>query len=240
MQVPGEPPPTLTVAPATRDPYTCMTPRFGFVAGAFAKRFFRDFAFEPNDLDQLHKLEERGAVVYVMRYSSRLDYFLFNWLFLAAGVRLSGFANGINYTVYRPIGAALSLLAKRTWTRLRHGSAGIRERNLEVTRQMLGERGSLFVFLRTSQLRTRILRRKRAVAEAQKQLDYLKETVDVAFERDVRVSLVPLALFWRKGARPRRRFLNLFYGGPARPSSTSKVLSFLWNYENLALRVTEA
>jgi len=219
------------------DPYTCMTPRFGFLAHAFARRFFGDFAFDRGDLEQLKKLEERGAVVYVMRYGSRLDYFLFNWLFLAAGVRLSGFANGISYTLYRPVHKALGLGARRLWLRLRRGRAGVRERNLQLTRQMLQEGGSLFLFLRTSRLRARILRRKRAVAEAQKELDSLKEAVGVAFDAPVAVSLVPLALFWRKGTRTRRRFLNVFYGAPERPSSTSKVLSFLWNYENLALRV---
>ena len=223
--------------PAARDPFTCMTPRFGFLAGAFARRFFRDFAFDPNDLEPLKKLEERGAVVYVMRYSSRLDYFLFNWLFLGAGVRLSGFANGIRYTLHRPLPIAVSITLQRWWARLRHGAAGIRERDLETTRALVAQGGSLFLFLRTHRLRARILRRKRAVAAAHKELDYLKETVDFAFDQPSHVSLVPLALFWGKGTRPRRRFLNIFYGGPERPSSTSKVLSFLWNYENLALRV---
>lgn len=236
IPVPEEPP-SLPATPGTRDPFTCMTPRFGLLAGAFARRFFRDFAFEAHDLEQLRKLEERGAVVYVMRYSSRLDYFLFNWLFLAAGVRLSSFANGIRYTLHRPLRIAVSITLQRWWTRLRRGAAGMRERDLERTRELIAQGGSLFVFLRTGQLRTRILRRKRAVAAAQKELDYLKETVSLAFDEPAQVSLVPLALFWRKGTRPRRRFLNIFYGGPERPSSTSKVLSFLWNYENLALRV---
>jgi glycerol-3-phosphate O-acyltransferase len=48
---------------------------------------------------------------------------------------------------------------------------------------------------------------------------------------------VPLALFWRKGAGQRPRFLNVFYGATQRPSDTGKVLSFLWNYRNLAVRV---
>jgi glycerol-3-phosphate O-acyltransferase len=232
-----EEPPSLPTTPVARDPFTCMTPRFGLLAGAFARRFFRDFAFDEHDLEQLRKLEERGAVVYVMRYSSRLDYFLFNWLFLGAGVRLSGFANGIRYTLHRPFHVATSITFKRWWWRVRYRKNGMRQRDLELTRELLAQGGSLFVFLRTSQLRTQILRRKRAVAAAHKQLDYLKEAVAFAFDEASEVSLVPLALFWRKGTRARKRFLNVFYGAPERPSSTSKVLSFIWNYENLALRV---
>jgi glycerol-3-phosphate O-acyltransferase len=34
-----------------------------------------------------------------------------------------------------------------------------------------------------------------------------------------------------------RRFLNVFYGATERPSDTGKLLSFLWNYQNLAVRL---
>jgi len=74
------------------NPYTSMAPRFGRLATLFGRRFFDRFRFEPGDDDRLRALEQKGAVVYVMRYSSRLDYFLFNWLFLLSGVRLSAFA----------------------------------------------------------------------------------------------------------------------------------------------------
>ncbi len=79
------------------DPYTAMTPRFGRTARIFAGRFFSGFKLEPSEVEDLRKLEARGAVVYVMRYSSRLDYFLFNWLFVSEGIRLSSVANGIRF-----------------------------------------------------------------------------------------------------------------------------------------------
>jgi glycerol-3-phosphate O-acyltransferase len=219
------------------DPYTCMTPRFGWLAQFFARHFFRDFAFDPEDAARLKRLEQRGAVIYVMRYSSRLDYFLFNWLFLAAGIRRAGFATGLRYYLYRPLPQALGLMARRLWLRTRLGREGMRDRSLAVTRGLVEGGGTLFLFLRTNQIRSRVLRRRGALAAAQKELDYLSEVVDTTFGSPREVALVPLALFWRKGARARRRFLNVFYGGPERPTDTSKVLSFLWNYENLALRV---
>jgi glycerol-3-phosphate O-acyltransferase len=51
------------------------------------------------------------------------------------------------------------------------------------------------------------------------------------------VSLVPLALFWRKGPRARRRFLNLSYGAATRPSDLAKVSSFLLTYKGLFVKV---
>ena len=71
------------------DPFTAMIPRFGGGARLFAERFFAGFRLNPREAKLLKELEGQGAVVYVMRYSSRLDYLLFNWLFLREGLRLA-------------------------------------------------------------------------------------------------------------------------------------------------------
>jgi len=214
-----------------------MAPRFGRLATLFGRRFFDRFRFEPGDDDRLRALEQKGAVVYVMRYSSRLDYFLFNWLFLLSGVRLSAFANGIKFFYYRPFGEALRLLFQGIGERLRRGARGMREQSIQQIRQVVREGGSAFLFLRTDKIRTRVHRRRRAVREGRTELDYLREVVDTGFANDVPISLVPLALFWRKGARPQRPFLNLFYGANERPTDLGKMAAFLWNYHNLAVRV---
>ncbi|HTO55625.1 MAG TPA: 1-acyl-sn-glycerol-3-phosphate acyltransferase [Myxococcota bacterium] len=222
---------------AAANPYTSMAPRFGRTAGLFARRFFSEFDFGPDDAERLRALDREGAVIYVMRYSSRLDYFLFNWLFLLSGIRLSAFANGIKFFYYRPFGEALRLLAQGVAERLRRGARGMREQSIQQIRRVVREGGTAFLFLRTDKFRTRVHFRKRAVREGRTELDYLREVIDTAFAHEVPVSLVPLALFWRKGARPQRPFLNLFYGGNERPTDTGKVLSFVWNYRNLAVRV---
>ncbi len=222
---------------AAADPYTAMTPRFGNLARAFGRRFFSGFRLGPGAAEELRKLEARGAVVYVMRYSSRLDYFLFNWLFVSDGIRLSSVANGIRFYYYRPLGEALRLLFTGTLARLRRGFHGMRERQILRTRQVLREGGSLFLFLRTDKIGQALRTRRGAVASGHSELDYLREVVDTCFAEPVPVALVPLALFWRKGSRRERRFLNVFYGAPARPTDTGKVISFLWNYRNLAVRV---
>ncbi len=221
------------------DLYTAMTPRFGRAARAFGNRFFRGFRLEPEDEARLRELERRGAVVYVMRYASRLDYFLFNWMFLAARIRLSTFANGIRFYYYRPLGEAVLTLLQGIGDRLQRGQAGMRARGFSHTHGVIRSGGSMFLFLRTAKITPRISARETAIASGRSEIDYLREAVDAAFEESVPVSLVPLALFWRKGAQPQARFLNVFYGSPERPSDTAKVLSFLWNYRNLAVRVGE-
>ncbi|MFQ5514121.1 MAG: 1-acyl-sn-glycerol-3-phosphate acyltransferase [Myxococcota bacterium] len=228
---------TPAAVPVEADPYTSMAPRFGRLARAFGERFFSGMRFDPAELDTLRAIEADGAVVYVMRYSSRLDYLLFNWLFLASDVRLSSLANGIRFYYYRPIGEALRLLVRGLFDRVRLGRRGMRARQIQRMRQILRDGGSLFLFLRTAKMGQELRSRRGRIASGQSELDYLREIVDACFDEPIRVSLVPLALFWRRGTRPDRRYLNVFYGAPARPTDTGKMISFLWNYRSLAVRV---
>jgi glycerol-3-phosphate O-acyltransferase len=79
------------------DALSAMTPRFNLPFQWFASRFFRHFNLDDATVEHLRKLESRGSIIYVMRYASRLDYFLFNTLFLREGIGLSKFANGIRF-----------------------------------------------------------------------------------------------------------------------------------------------
>ncbi len=226
-----------TAGKEAADALTAMTPRFGWLASLFGRRFFAAFGFQTDDAERLRELGERGSVVYVMRYSSRLDYFLFNWLFIAAELGLSGFANGIRFFYYRPVGEAVRLLLRAAGERLRLGKRGQRNAELVHLRGLVREGGTAFLFLRSDKMGSRLRRRPGAVAAGRSELDYLREVVDTRFVHSRPVFLVPLALFWRKGARSQRPFLNVFYGGPERPTDFGKVVSFLWNYRNLAVRV---
>jgi glycerol-3-phosphate O-acyltransferase len=212
-----------------------MTARFGSAPRAFSERFFAGFRLDSGESKQLKELEDRGAVVYVMRYSSRLDYLLFNWLFLREGLRLATFANGLWFYYYRPLREALPLLFRGLGRRIRRGFRRDTSQGLEYARNVVRLGGSMFLFLRTGKLGMRS--RRGALRSGRSEEDYLNAVVETAFDEGKPVFLVPLALFWRKGPRVSRRFLNVFYGAPERPSDTGKMLSFLWNYRNLAVRV---
>ncbi len=226
--------------PRPADGLAAMTPQFGWLANLFARRFFAGFRFPSADAERLRELGEQGSVVYVMRYSSRLDYFLFNWLFIAAGLELSAFANGIRFFYYRPLSEAVPFLFRSISERLRLGKRGRRNAELVHLRRLLREGEKAFLFLRSDKIGSRLRRRAKAVVAGRSELDYLREIIDTRFAHPGSISLVPLALFWRKGARPQRPFLNLFYGGPERPTDVGKLISFLWNYRNLAVRVGSA
>jgi len=214
-----------------RDPLSAMAPRFNPFFRWFAKRFFRGITLDDATVARLRGLESAGTVIYVMRYASRLDYFLFNALFLRHGLRLSAFANGIHFDYYQPLWHSL----RARWRAWRGAgpAGGPRER----VHRLAAAGSSLFVFLRTERLGSRLLGRRAAAAAAQADLDLLAEAVGAVWEAGSPVAVVPIALFWRKGPRSERRFLNLTYGAATRPSDVAKVASFLVNYHNLAVKV---
>jgi len=216
------------------DPLSAMTPRFNLFFRWFARRFFGHFDLDDETVAQLRELEARGAVIYVMRYSSRLDYFLFNTLFLREGLRLSGFANGIRFYYYRPLWRSLRAALLRPRGRPREvRQSDDREKACSVMRSG----GSLFLFLRTARLRS-FLRGRRA-RPRHEELDLLESLVRAAWEDDRPVSVVPLSVFWRKGPRAESRFLNLQYGALTRPSDLLKVSSFLATYRSLVVKCGE-
>jgi glycerol-3-phosphate O-acyltransferase len=222
-----------------RDSLSAMTSRFNFAFRRFAKRFFRPhISLDDSTVARLRALEAQGSVVYVMRYASRLDYFLFNWLFLRHGLRLSSFANGIHFDYYQPLHKAIAARFRAWLERRRMLRAGgpLSEAERERVHALLRGPASLFVFLRTERLRSWLRGRRHVATEERSDLDLLKEAVGAASD-GAPIAIVPLALFWRKGPRSERRFLNLAYGAPTRPTDVAKVASFLVNYHNLAVKV---
>jgi glycerol-3-phosphate O-acyltransferase len=215
-----------------RDPLSAMAPRFNSFFRWFARRFFRDLSLDAATVERLRALEAAGSVVYVMRYASRLDYFLFNALFLRHGLRLSAFANGIHFDYYQPLWQVL----RARWRALRAPREG---GAASPVPELLRRGSSLFVFLRTQRLRSWLRGRRHMAASGRSDLDALGEAVEATWAESRPVAVVPLALFWRKGPRSERRFLNLAYGAPTRPSDFAKVASFLVNYHNLAVKVGE-
>jgi glycerol-3-phosphate O-acyltransferase len=221
---------------ALADNLSAMTPRFNFLAGWFARRFFGHFELAPETVALLRDLQSHGSVVYVMRYASRLDYFLFNALLLREGLGLSRFANGIRFHYYRPIWEWLKIALLR-----RRGMPQVveHERARAYARTLTQAGEPFFLFLRTARPLSWLRGRRGAALEGKSDFDLLEEVVRTVWRSQSPVHLVPLALFWRKGPRARRRFLNLSYGARTRPSDLAKVTSFLTTYRDLSVRVGE-
>jgi glycerol-3-phosphate O-acyltransferase len=211
-----------------------MAPRFNWFFRRFQKRYFDHFGLDDETTARLRELERQGSVVYVMRYSSRLDYFLFNTVLQRAGLRLSAFANGIRFHYYRPVleWARIALRRKRTQPR-----ALDRNEAREHVRLLAQGGASFFLFLRTERFRTWL--RGRRARRRRDELDLIEVAVRGVWDSGRPIFVVPLALFWRKGPRSESRFLNLDYGALTRPSDLAKVTSFVATYRSLAIKTGE-
>jgi glycerol-3-phosphate O-acyltransferase len=233
---PAAVPPTAVrpSSPTARDLLSAMTPRFNLFFRWFARRFFRDFDLDDATVEELRALESRGSVVFVMRYASRLDYFLFNELFVREGLALSRFANGIHFHQYRPFWRYL----RAAFGRERGlSAAGEQAAAVEQVRRLTSEGAPFFLFLRTARLRSMLAGVRNAVEQGRSELNLLEAVVETAWDGERPVYVVPLALFWKKGPRVRNRFLNLSYGATTRPSDIAKVTSFLTTYRGLHVKV---
>ncbi|MEM9176476.1 MAG: 1-acyl-sn-glycerol-3-phosphate acyltransferase [Myxococcota bacterium] len=211
-----------------------MTERFSFFFRSFASRYFKHFELDEAVVERLKALESRGSVVYVMRYSSRLDYFLCNTLFLRHGLRLSGFANAIHFYYYRPLHQLVPTMFRLKRARPR---AAEHAEDCEIVREHVAAGHSLFLFLRTQRLKAFLRGKKQERRRDELELlgEVVRQVRDVDPGREVFV--VPLALFWRKGPRTENRFLNVDYGSLARPSDFAKVARFLSTYRSLTVKV---
>jgi len=225
--------------PELADPLSAMAPRFNLFFRLFARRFFSHVELPPEQVARLRELEDEGAVVYVMRYASRLDYFLMNELFRRHGLRLSGFANGIHFYYYWPLFEALRRGLRRVAGLRRLSLRADRGEGLDYARNLVRAGQSIFLFLRTARVRSWFRGRREAVELGRGDLDVVEEVVRSSWKADRPVAVVPVALFWRKGPRAERRYLNLAYGSGQRPSDLAKIASFLANYRGLCVKMGE-
>lgn len=220
---------------ARSDPTSEMSSRFNFFFRWFARRYFSHFDLDDATVASLRELETRGSVIYVMRYASRLDYFLFNTLFAREGLRLSRFANGLSFYPFRPFFQALRIALFRPRGRPREIK---HSEDQEHARELARSDASFFLFLRTARLRS-FLRGRRG-KQRQDELDLLEVVTRSVWESEREVFLVPVSVFWRKGPRSESRFLNLSYGSLTRPSDISKVTSFFATYRRLTVKCGQA
>ena len=216
--------------PLGADPLSAMAPRFNLLLRGFQRRYFSHFGLEPETIEWLRELEREGSVIYVMRYSSRLDYLLFNTVLQQAGLRLSAFANGIRFHYYRPLFEWLRIALRRKRVQPR---ALDRNDAREHVRSLAPSGQSFFLFLRTERFRTWLRGRRN---RRQDELDLLEVAIRAVWDSKTPIAIVPLALFWRKGPRGQSRFLNLDYGALTRPSDLAKVTRFLATYRSLAIK----
>lgn len=102
---------TLARLRAGRHP-SSMVDRTGRLIVWMLSSILAGVAFARRSVDTLRDVQQRGAVVHVMRNRSVVDYVYFNLTFLREGLRLARFANGVNTWFFRPLFSAIATVLR--------------------------------------------------------------------------------------------------------------------------------
>ena len=229
-----------TSASARRFPahHSAMCRRFGLVPSWFARLAFRHVRVDPADIERLRRLAGEGTVVYVMRYTSLVDYFLINYVLLRERLPLARFANGISSLWLRPLRDVIAIL----WAGMRSaqlfGKEVRRFRERDLVAQLTAHGRSVLLFIRSRRTSLGRARGSGVPREGGRGTDYLREIVHGLWGKDQPVFLVPLAIFRGSGLRRRgSRLASFVYSVHEAPSDLKRMVTYVWNTRDLTVSV---
>ncbi len=236
--------PAPTTAPegaasTTRLPahHSAMCRRFGLLPRWFAHLAFRHVRIDAGDIDRLHRLAGEGTVVYVMRYTSLIDYFLVNYVLLRERLPLARFANGVSSLWLRPLRDVVAILWSGMRTAHLFGKEIRRFRERDLVAQLTAHGRSVLLFIRSR--RANFARRaRRGARDGARGADFLREIVHGLWGKEQPIFLVPLAIFRGSGLRRKgSRLASFVYSVHEAPSDVKRMVTYLWNARDLTVSV---
>lgn len=195
------------------------------------RRLFVFVRLDRGAVERLRALAAEGAVVYVMRHRSWLDYLLLADVLAREGLPVPEFVNDLSPLWFRP----LREVVVSAWQWLRGGQLFARElhefEERERCRQFVAAGRPVLLYMRGRLPGMRLLaRRRRALFGLRTGSDYLREIVHQQWEAEQSVSLVPMVVLRGRGMRHKdSRLRTLVYNVHDVPSELWRLISLLWN-----------
>jgi len=227
--------PTPSIPPAPRP----APPRFSWAIDALCKRLFESIRIAPSAVDHVRDLAQRGAVVYVMRQRSLVDYLLVTYVLMREGLPVPELVNDLSLFWLRPV----SHIGRGMWRRLRRL---MRPRELlafehrDRCTRLVAQGRPVLIFLRGRVPRVPLLffRRRRALQRARTGSDYLRAIVHDQWNSGAEVSLVPVAVLRGRGMRRKEsRLATLVYSLQEVPGEIRRLVSLLWNLRETSINL---
>ena len=153
--------------------------RWGLLGWLLGKLFFSRVFFPKEAVERIREASREGTVVYVMRLRCTLNFLYFNFAFLAHGLPLARFANGLRAAFYQP----LKLLLRQLWRKLFGPPL---TDPVEVLRSLTEDQRSSAVFLRS----------QAHFGAGDFEGPYLQTLVELQRESERPIILVPLTVLW--------------------------------------------
>lgn len=210
-------------AKGEREPHpTAMIERPGPILRWFFARFFRHITFPDTVAERVRQAALKGQVVYVCRTLSYIEYLYFTFAFLAHGLPLSRFANGVKTLLMQPLGRILRG-ALRLW-RSRRTS------HVAEFREIVSEGAASLLFLRRPQT---LLGWEPLGFRG----PYVEELIRVQKARgrqEPPIIFVPLVLLWGspalRASQTRRGIIDVVFGEREAPGRLRALWMFFRHY----------
>jgi glycerol-3-phosphate O-acyltransferase len=206
---------TLDGPPPERTPHAdAMLERWGLIGRLLSRLFFHKVFFPVQAAEVIRRAAAQGTVVYVLRLRNTIEFLYFNYAFLAHGLPLARFANGVRLWLWQPLGHLLRRI---------FGKPPRRHDTQAVLRRLTRARRSTALFLRN---------RPGLVPPVEFEGPYLQTLIDLQREIDRPIQLVPLTVIWgRRPVRPSqgvvRPLLDPLLGDQDEPRLSSRIWQVL-------------
>ena len=214
-------------------------PRLGWLVDRLCRRLLASIRVAPGAAEHIREITQRGAVVYVMRQRSWVDYLLVTYVLQREGLPVPEFVNDLTLLWLRP----LDQIARGLWRRLRRTRLFARQLRAFADRdrcaRLVAAGRPVLIFLRARPPRMRRLRgRRHTIGAARPGSDYLRDIVHQLWTSGAEVSLVPVAVLRGRGMRRKEsRLATLVYSVQEMPGEIRRLGSLLWNRRETSLSI---
>lgn len=163
-----------------------MLHRWGFFGWLLGKLFFSRVLLPKEDVERVREAAKLGTVVYVMRIRSTINFLFWNYAFMAHGLPLARFANGLRRYFWQPI----RLIFRRLFGKAQDPIATLKELTQNNQSSAIFLR-SHAIFLNPSDFEGR----------------YLDTLIELQKKAERPIVIVPLTVLWgKKNVRDVPRF----------------------------------
>jgi glycerol-3-phosphate O-acyltransferase len=207
---------------------TAMIERPGRVLRWIFARFFREITFPDEAAERIRALAQRGRIVYVCRTLSYVDYLYFTFAFLAHGLPLSRFANGVKTLLLQPLGRILGNALRLWQTRKRPDTDDLRD--------VVKSGGAALLFLKRPQTLF-------GWEPAGFRGEYVEALIRLQRDDPRPIFFVPIVLLWGspavRAAKQRPGLVDTVFGGREAPGRLRALWMFFRHYQDSQVRVAE-
>lgn len=189
---------------------TAMSAHMSLTLRILGRLFFRQVRFDEPSADIVRRASRRGSVVYILRDRSIIDYLFFNWAYLALGLPLARFSNGLGGVILHPFRALFRLLTGRG-----------REQGDGLTTTIERD-GDALLFLRKPQTLT--------ARDPEFRSNHVLDLIRLQRKRERPILLVPQLLLWtRAPERYQKSMVDIVFGDADAPGLLRGLYLFFRN-----------